>query len=207
MPAKKLSSENVIEIKRLDLRTVTIRIEGLTSLIVHNWSQKARIMMLNKQMGKSVIKKEAKDPQADYEASMYRFADGRHGFPAQGIKAAIVGGCRMFEDLPMTQAKIAIFIHGEQVESFSLVEIHGEPTMREDMVRLETGVADIRYRAEYKTWWADLKITYNARMISEEQMVNLVDAAGMGGIGEWRPSAPKSSSGTYGMFRVATPAV
>ena len=57
MPAKKLSSENVIEIKRLDLRTVTIRIEGLTSLIVHNWSQKARIMMLNKQMGKSVIKK------------------------------------------------------------------------------------------------------------------------------------------------------
>lgn len=88
--------------------------------------------------------------------------------------------------------------------SEGLIEIHGEPRMREDMVRLETGVADLWYRAEYPEWSAALRISYNANMLSLEQLVNLVNAAGFGGVGEWRPSAPKSASGSYGCFRVKT---
>ena len=190
-----------VEIKSLDIRTVDVPIVGVSELIVHNWSEKAKRQMLDKQMKNVKTKKEAKDPQADYESSIYKFTDGRHGFPAGGFKAAIVGACRLFDGLPMTQAKIAIMVNG--TDGSELVEIKGNPYMREDMVRLESGVADIRYRAAYPEWKATLNITFNAGMLSIEQLINLVNGAGFGGIGEWRPSAPKTASGSFGRFKVA----
>lgn len=199
MPAR--TREQPIEIKSLDLRTVDIRIVGETELIMHAWADKAKAMMLDKQMGKASVKKDKKDPQADYEASIYRTALGGYGMPAVAFKAAMVGGCRMFEKLPMTVVKIAIRVHGDNE---GMVAIEGEPRMREDMVRLETGVADIRYRAGFPAWAATLRITYNANVLTLEQLVNLVNAGGFGGVGEWRPSSPKSASGSYGCFRVDT---
>jgi len=192
-----------VQIKPLRLERVTLSIQGDTPLITHRWSEKAKGMMLDKQMGKARVKKEAKDPEADYESSIYRLDDGTPGFPANAFKSAVVGACRLFEGLPMTKAKIAMRFEGELNEKGDqLVRIDGAPRMREDMVRLETGVADIRYRAEFPSWSAKLTVTYNAGIISLEQLVNLVDAAGFGGIGEWRPSAPKSSSGSFGTFHV-----
>ena len=35
-----------------------------------------------------------------------------------------------------------------------------------------------------------------------DQHAALVDAAGIGGVGEWRPTSPKSATGSYGTFRV-----
>jgi hypothetical protein len=170
---------------------------------MHRWSEKAKIMMLEKQMGKSRGKKEAKDPQADYEACIYRMDDGAPGFPAAAFKAAIVGACRLFDGLPMTQAKIAVRVEGVfNAGGECLIPIEGEPRMREDMVRLETGVADIRHRAGFPQWRATLQITFNEGVLSLEQLYNLVNAAGFGGVGEWRPSAPKGKSGSYGCFRV-----
>jgi hypothetical protein len=199
MPAR----TTVVTIKPPRIETVFIDVEGETELIMHRWSDKAKRMMLDKQMGKAVERKPKKDPEEDYQASIYHLDDGQTGFPAGAFKAAIVGACRLFDGLPMTQAKIAIRVDGEEnAAGEQLVRIEGEPRMREDMVRLETGVADIRYRAGFPKWRARLKITYNASMLSPEQLYNLVNAAGFGGVGEWRPSAPRSSSGSYGCFRV-----
>lgn len=203
MPVKRTTG-NVVEIKALQIETFLIPIEGVTPLIVHRFAEKARKMMLDKQMGAVQTKKERKDPEADYEASLYRLDDGACGLPAGAFKAAIVGACRLFDGLPMTQAKLAIFVEGEQnAKGETLVRIEGEPQMREDMVRLETGVADIRHRGWFPTWRAVLTITANTNILSRDQLYNLVNAAGMGGVGEWRPSAPKSASGSYGRFRVA----
>lgn len=196
-------SDQTVELKPLKIETVNLRIVGDTQLIMHRWSEKAKRMMLDKQMGKATEKKAKKDPQADYEACIYRLDDGTPGFPAGGIKSAIVGACRLFDAMPMTQAKIAIMVIGEQTkEGEQLVRIEGEPAMREDMVRLETGVADIRYRAGFWPWSATLTIQYNSSMLTIEQLVNLVNGAGFCGIGEWRPSSPKSSSGNFGRFHV-----
>lgn len=198
-----MSKEQVIEIKPLNIQVVEVDIIGETELIVHRWSDKAKQMMLDKQMGKAAVKKAHKNPEEDYQSSMYRFDDGRYGFPAVGFKAAIVGACRMFDGLPMTKAKAAIRVEGEPNKyGEQLVEIVGNPRMREDMVRLETGVADIRYRAAFWPWVTRIKIRFNAGVISLEQLYNLIDAAGFGGVGEWRPSAPKSATGSYGCFHV-----
>lgn len=198
-----MAKEQVVEIKPLNIQHVEVEIVGETELITHRWSQKAKEMMLGKQMGKAQTRAK-KDPEQDYQDSMYRFDDGGYGFPAAGFKAAIVGACRMFDGLPMTKAKIAIRVTGETNQyGEDLIRIHAEPHKREDMVRLESGVADIRFRAGFWPWSGKLRVTFNADIISLEQLYNLIDAAGFGGVGEWRPSAPKSSTGSYGCFRVA----
>ena len=40
-----------VELKPIELAATTIRVRGITSLIVHNWSEKARRQILEKQMG------------------------------------------------------------------------------------------------------------------------------------------------------------
>ena len=81
-----------------------------------------------------------------------------------------------------------------------LVEIVGEPTMREDMVRVGMGVADLRYRGEFKKWQCKIPLRYNANVLSLEQILNIFDTAGFStGVGEWRPQ----KNGDYGMFHVA----
>lgn len=183
-----------------------IPITGITSLIVHAWSEKAKRMMLDKQMKKAAAPKAAKDPQEDYRSSTYVADEGWHGVPASSFKSAMVGACRAVEGLPMTMAKRMIFVVPDGIstaQNVELIRIEGKPRMREDMVRLESGVADIRYRAEYFPWKAVVRVEINVGVVSVEQVVNLLDLAGLTeGICEWRPSAPKSASGEHGRWRV-----
>jgi hypothetical protein len=196
MATAKKAEQGPVEIKAINIQTAIINIEGVTPLICHNWSEKAKKMMLDKQMGAAKTKRPLKDPQEDYISSLYIASNGKPGFPAAAFKAAIVGACRQIDGLPMTVTKVAIRVNGD------ILPIEGEHRMREDMVRLETGVADLRYRAEFPLWKMEIPITFNADVISPEMLVNLVNLAGMGGVGEWRPSSPKSASGSFGCFRV-----
>ncbi len=93
------------------------------------------------------------------------------------------------------EARGAFHINGD------LVKIKGTPAPREDMVRIAMGTADIRYRGEFKKWSCEFEIRYNRCVLSEEQIINLFNAAGFGiGVGEWRPQ----KDGSMGMFHVAT---
>lgn len=189
-------NEEVVELKSIRIERINLEIDGDSALIVHAWSAKAKKEMLDKQMKKAKTAKDAKDPQRDYEEAFYRLPDGKPGFPTIAFKqAAVSAGGRFSDGLKMTELRGAFFIDGE------LAEIQGEPNMREDMVRVGMGTADIRYRPEFKTWKVTLPIKYNADKISLEQLVNLFNLAGFGvGVGEWRPE----KDGQYGMFHVVT---
>lgn len=197
--------EGVIALKRLQRAYSEIPIVGITPLIAHRWSEKARRMMLDAQQGKPT-QKIAKDPQADFESCRYRLDDGTDGFPATAFKTAVADAARHFDKLTIVQVKQSLFIEGVVcANGDELVPILSEPpTMREDMVRVGAGTADIRYRPQYWPWKAVLRIRYLPHLITEESLVALVDAAGNGGIGEWRPSSPKGKSGNYGRFEVAS---
>lgn len=86
--------------------------------------------------------------------------------------------------------------------SMQLLEIHTPqpPAMREDMVRVGMGTADIRYRGEFRDWYMDLTVLVNmSGKYSVEQIVNILNAGGsFCGIGEWRPE----KDGQNGMFHV-----
>jgi len=187
-----------ITIPDVNIQQFSITLVGDSpGLIVHNWDSKTIRMILDKQMKKAKPGKQAKDPQADFEASMYRLPDGSHGFPASGFKAAAINACRQIDGISMTEAKGAFQVVGDIVQLKC-----PEPVMREDMVRIGMGTSDIRYRACYPVWEAEIQIRYNADFMSREQIVNLFNTAGFcSGIGEWRPSSPKKP-GPYGMFHV-----
>ena len=151
----------------------------------------------------------------------------KFGFPVTAFKqAAIAAAYRMGWVPNMTSLRGAFFIEPDAIEYYGgdlevdwdmkkvnirpnlkrkeqLVIINSDiPEMREDMVRVGNGSADIRYRGEFHNWSADLTINFNANgQYSLEQIINIINAGGsVCGIGEWRPE----KDGQYGMFHVKT---
>lgn len=202
MPASK--NEATLEIKRLEIIVMEVQVRGTAPLIVQRWTEKSKQMMLAAQQSTARIKKEAKDPVALFESSQYRFEDGRHGFPAAGFGAATRAAARYFEGVTLVMARTSLTVLGEGSQQLVPLDIEEEPSMREDTPRNANGVADLRYRAQYWPWSATLHVRFAPQLISPESIVALVDAGGMGGIGEWRPSSPKSLTGTYGTYEVVS---
>jgi hypothetical protein len=193
-----------IILPKLDIRTIKIGIVGDSPLIVHRWSEKAIRQMLSKQMGTATAGQEKKDPERDYRDSLYvisaapkgkPFEEGTFGFPTIAFKCAAVEACTSLGKNVVTKvaARQAFHVVGE------LARIVGKPRMREDMVRVGMGTADIRYRGEFPEWRTELTIRYNARLLSDEQVMNLFNTAGFAvGIGEWR----SERDGGFGLFHV-----
>jgi len=192
-PTKASKAKKEEKVMAFETKIAKIKIRGTSPLIVHKWSTKAKNMMLAKQQKKTVAKV-AKDPQQDFEDSLYRLPGDLYGFPSIGFKCSAVRAGKGV-GLAMTDARSAFRVDGE------FVKIDGTPVAREDMVRLETGVADIRYRGQFTEWEAEFTVTYNAVMIDLQQLGVLFNAAGFGvGIGEWRPER----NGQYGTFEVVS---
>lgn len=183
-----------ISIPKIDVRTMEILLIGDSPLICHAWSAKAKREMLDKHMKKAKAAKAAKDPHADFQSSLYPYPGGGYGFPCVAFKSAAVGACRFSDGIKMTEARGAFHVVGE------LAQIDGVPSIREDMVRVGMGKADIRHRGEFKAWRVALLVYFNHAALSAEQIVNLFNIAGFGvGVGEWRPE----KDGSYGRFHVA----
>ncbi len=197
--ATKKKTEQAIMIPGISTKLMEIRLIGDQSLICHAWSQKAKKMILDKQQKKAKGAKEIRDPEQDYLDSMYPLPDGKgYGFPASAFKKAAVSACRNVDGIPMTLARGAFHILGDLVP----IECKAGPEMREDMVRIGMGTADLRYRGEFKKWSVVITVRYNTKVMSAEQIVNLMNTAGFAvGVGERRP---EKTGETFGMFHVAT---
>jgi len=190
-----------VKLERIERRIVEVGIAGVSPLIPHKWSEKAKRLMREAQSGTAVkAKRDPKSPEEEAEAALYRLPDGTPGMPATAFKAAVIGAVRMFQGITLVQAKSAIFVLGEGQDQ--LVRIDGEMEMREDMPRNANGNADLRYRFAFFPWRAVLRVQYLSTLIDEASAVALIDAAGDGGVGDWRPSAPKSHTGMFGRFQV-----
>lgn len=190
-----------VSIRRLDRVVFEVPIRGTAPLIVNRWSEKAKAMMLEAQQTKARAKKDPKDPVANFEASRYRMPDGSDGFPAPAFKAAIVHSARLFDGITQVMVKQTVTVIGEGTDQLIPLE-YGSVRMREDTPRNASGVADLRYRAEFWPWSALLRVRTIGGQFDLDSVFALVDAAGIGGVGEWRPTSPKSATGTYGTFEV-----
>lgn len=196
----------IIDVKPIEIQTVKITIIGDSPLIVHAWGIKAKQMMLDAQMGKTKTKaRPKKDPFDDFIESLY-WIEGRPeestpeafseavrngakwGFPVGAIKqAANSAAYRLGWVKNKMELRGSYFL---KTEFGSLAEIKGSiPEIREDMVRVGMGTADIRFRGEFKEWYMDFDLEYNASgAMSLEQIINCINAGGfVCGLGEWRP--------------------
>ena len=189
----------IIAIDRIAAETLRVPLIGTTPLIVHRFSEKAKRQMLDTMQGRKTPKA-PKDPNVDYEGAFYRFEDGGTGIPVIAFKAATIGGARFYQAVTMKELKQFIFMRGEVgVDGQSLARIEGEPRMREDVVRVGRGGADLRYRPEYIEWRTVLTVTYVTSALTRNSLLSLIDAGGMGvGVGEWRPE----KNGDFGTYQI-----
>lgn len=214
--AKEKTAE-VVGIKPLEIKKAKIKIVGDTPLIVHAWSEKAKKMMLDAQTKATKTKaKDIRDPYDDFIQSLY-WLEGKPeestveafeqavkngakwGFPVGAIKQA--GNAAAYRSgwvKNQMELRGSYFLNTEFGE---MAEIKGSiPEIREDMVRIGMGSADLRYRGEFKNWHMDLVIEYNGNSnLTLDQIVNVINAGGyIVGIGEWRPE----KDGTFGRYHV-----
>lgn len=123
------------------------------------------------------------------------------GYPTGAIKqAANSAAYRLKWVKNQMELRGAYFLKSEYGD---MAEIKGStPEMREDMVRVGMGTADIRYRGVFKEWGMDLILEYNASGgMKLEQIINCINAGGYCvGIGEWRPER----DGDFGKFHIET---
>ena len=215
--ATKKSDATVINLPELKLHDFPLKIVGTAPLISHAWSEKAKLMMLGKQQKKASAGKEIRRPSVEFADSLYWLTpkpnfDGltdeevqkvlaevipqsKFGFPTLAFKsAAIDAGYQQGALDKKTTARGAFHVIGE----FAVIE--GTPTPREDMARIGMGTADLRYRAEFKTWSTELLIRFNENAMSIEQIANLFKLGGFAnGVGDWRPA----KDGSFGTFDIA----
>lgn len=219
------TKRELVAITPIEEKKVRIRIEGDTPLIMHAWSEKAKREMLEAQQGKKKGKaKDRKNPVNDFVQSMYwldgkpemdcntdevecqkMFVDAiengaRFGFPVTAFKqAAISAAYRMGWSKDKVSLQGAFFIESDEN---GMIEVKSDPpTMREDMVKIGMGTADIRYRGEFRNWYVDAIVRYNANgQYDLNSIINMINAGGMYcGVGEWRVE----KSGQNGMYHVA----
>ena len=209
--------EAAVVIPQLTVEVIELKLVGTSPLITHAWSEKAVRMMLDKQMKKAKGGKEAKVPAQDFVDALYWLSDrpptlgtdpdkameaaieavsiARFGLKAVAFKLCAVSGAGFVDGITKVNTRGAFHVMGE------LVEIEASPpVMREDMVRVGMGTADIRFRPMFEEWSATLTVELNTSAMSVEQMLNLFNTGGFStGVGEWRPE----KNGSYGRFTVA----
>src|SRR5215831_7759638 len=190
---------------------------GDTPLIVHSWSEKAKLEILKKQAGATRVAKEKRDPEQDFIDSLYVFDEKAknpiYGFPVTAIKKAILSCAHKERGVPRTDVMAALWLDAEVIRvrpalagaicDMPLVRIFSSPPeMREDMVRIGAGVrktANLAYRGQFSTWAIRVTGNVNPLMVAPHQLAFLTRQAGTGiGIGDWR----NEKGGFFGCFHI-----
>lgn len=198
-----------ITIAAPNLKTVVFHIRGTTPLVQNKFSKKAQEVMRQAQAEGSRSKKGKKHKPKDFDAlfheSYHKGVDGSFGFPAAGLRAAMISACRAV-GFKMTVAKQTAFVEADcfDADGTGLVKItEGKPRHVEHPVRIQQ-TTDIRVRAMYDAGWeAKPKLTYDADMFSLTDIANLLMRAGLQvGIGEGRNDSRSSSGCGWGSFEI-----
>lgn len=189
------------------IQSVDITLVGRpgSPLVIHAFAEKAKQEIRDKQQKKEKKAHEERNPAAEFEAAKYIDSKGRECAPITALKKSIVTAASAFKDLTKVGLRQAIFVDSVLNPGASLVPIErldGTPAkgvMREDAVTIGINTRGLTYRPEYREWQLQIRVEFNPRLVSEEQLLALVDQAGWGvGICEGRPE--RTSALGWGRF-------
>ena len=192
-----------------NMQTAKFPIRGTEQLVINAFGHKAKEEMKAKQKAGSTAKKdkkrEPKDFQQLYEDAKHISTEGWCGISAVAFRLAMISACRMC-GFVMTRAKLSVFIVPDGYDATDgtpLVRItKGDPEYFESIVRLETGVCDIRPRPRWAPGWeATVTVRWDGDQFTAEDVTNLLARAGMQvGICEGRPDSKSSGGQGWGLF-------
>lgn len=187
-----------VKIRPIQKRRMSFGIVGTSPLIMHQWSEKAKRQMREKQAGKKTKTREKRDPEGEAEAATYRTEDGRIGIPGMAFKKSLLNAAHRDLGIEKTLVRKAIFLITNDAEKVLPIRC-SEPEIREDMVRVSVGSTDLRYRPMFTEWSCEIELEVDAELVTKEDIITLVERAGFGvGICEMRPE----KGGEYGRFDI-----
>ena len=184
---------------------LTLRGKPGSLLVVHHFGEKPKGEIRDKQQKKAKKAKEERKPEEEFKACRYLDEQGRECVPVTAMKKAFISAATAFDDLTKVALRQAIFVAPADSAGASLVPIQrfdgslAVGQMREDAVTIGINTRGLAYRPMYAEWQLRVRVEFNPRLVSEEQLLALVDQAGWGvGICEGRPE--RSSALGWGRF-------
>jgi hypothetical protein len=213
-------ADNVVSLRALlegktTFSRFAVWIVGDTPLITHSWSEKAKLEMLRKQVkAVKAAGRQARDPQEDFQNSLYEIKDGVYAFPTTAAKLALMSAAHVDKGISKTSILSNVWLDcsmyrvrpalASAVCDMPLTRIYGaKPEMREDMVRVGAGLnktSTLAYRAQFFPWAARLTGRFNPTQVPPESLAFLFDEAGRAcGLCDWR----NEKRGVFGSFHMA----
>lgn len=200
-----------VSIPRADVVSLEVGIVGDTPLLMNKFTKSARDDMLGKQTGKATKGKDARDPEAEFRARIYRVdgeeqqedprdvdpESGTFGIKTMAFKLAMADMAKQDGmDVAGTHLRRGIQVLGEMTPIY-----YDQIVMDERLVSLggRGNTKTIRFRPKFLGWRADLRLRVMPVCVSVEQAVSLLNMAGTSvGVGDYRVE----SGGNFGMFHV-----
>lgn len=179
-------------------RTISFTIRGTSPMVQNRFGEKAAEAMRLKKAGKLTKKREPCVPENEFESAKYKTEDGQIGFPGMGLKKAMITAAH--RDIGIEKVLVCKAIRFRIEDPLGVTPMEAsDPIMREDLVKVGNGAADLRYRPEYRHWTAKIKFEVDEGLMNAADVLGLVDRAGFGvGLCEMRPE----KKGDFGTFEV-----
>lgn len=193
-----------------DFQRIELNIRGTSPLVINRFSAKAMEVMRETQEAGSTARsrkvRESKDFDALYEGAKHVSDEGWEGIHAAAFRNAAISACRAC-GFKMTHAKLAFMVIADGLD-----RVDGSPLVRLSTgtaeqwiapVRNATGVVDLRCRPLYRDWSAQLRIRFDAGMLTATDVANLIARVGLQvGVGEGRPDSKQSAGLGFGLFEI-----
>jgi hypothetical protein len=199
--------EKTIEITAPDFRSLLITVRGRPpGLLCDNYPERVKEDLKWREANPNKkVPKQARDPEREYRESLYVVAEENgqpavYGFPAMAFKKAMIAAADRFVGLDRMGPTLggAIQIESPDGELLPLLRT-SKPLRREDSRGIQGKRSSLVYRAWFTEWEADIPLSYDADILGEEQVINLLARAGeQVGIGNWR----SEKKGIFGRFEV-----
>lgn len=196
----------------LNLKTMEVKLEGTSSLIVHKFNSLFKHIHYTKAAWEKAkeYRETLKGKMEECEQAFYRLPDGKPGFPIIAFKDVVVTAAESLgKKMPKMKVRQSFYcikhpVGGELTEI--LFPEDCPPAIREHEVCIGKKEKSSTYQPEFKKWGVKLNLEFNACVISPEQIVSLLNFGGYSeGVGRLRGAGRRvmiREGGDHGRFRV-----
>lgn len=190
----KANKKVVVEMKPLQKTSMTVRIKGLTPLLMEKMDMRVVERYDKKKSGK-IAEKDTESEEDKVEAKIWYTEEGNVGFPASAFMKGMV------EVAPYLDMYKKTVLSGVRVNG-GIIPIEFKKQKLNTTYGRTSGISKSPrkiIRPEFTDWSCTLNIVYDASILSAEQVINLINRAGFHmGLGGYRPQC----SGSYGQYEV-----
>jgi hypothetical protein len=201
--------EQVIEIQRLERAVAHLYVLGTTPLMMNRMAKKVKeeLLLPARKLNRAALEQRQKhDPPAEFRDAIYRCRDDNAPtlvhIPDNAFKKAMAHAAL---DIPgATKAQIGRLVNVVDPTT----HIYGRPFLSMMPVRLQgrNKAPDIRTRAIFPRWATMVTVRYVRSIIREQDVVNLMDAAGLiVGVGDGRAEKGTFNFGSWELVQKDNP--